>query len=131
MYTTGDIRLYNKSGEEINSALLGITTESLSIDTVLIEANILPVKAFQLSEQINIQDKRVTSVRFSPETIRIAARSEVLEQLDSLPLDLSGIDPDNLDEGTNVITVRIQKPSEDAVLSNDTVIMTLEVTDEE
>ncbi len=131
MYTTGDIRLYNKSGEEINSALLGITTESLSIDTVLIEANILPVKAFQLSEQINIQDKRVTSVRFSPETIKIAARSEVLEQLDSLPLDLSGIDPDNLDEGTNVITVRIQKPSEDAVLSNDTVIMTLEVTDEE
>ena len=51
----------------------------------------------------------------------------MLEQMDSLPIDLSGIDADNLENGTNVITVRVQKPSEDAVLSNDTVILTIEV----
>ena len=103
------------------------STESLSIDTVLIEANVLPVRTFQLNEQFDLQDSRITSVRFSPETVRVAARSEVLEQMDSLPIDLSGIDADNLENGTNVITVRVQKPSEDAVLSNDTVILTIEV----
>ncbi len=127
LFTTGDIRLYNRAGEEINNPLIGITTESLSIDTVLIEANVLPVRTFQLNEQFDLQDSRITSVRFSPETVRVAARSEVLEQMDSLPIDLSGIDADNLENGTNVITVRVQKPSEDAVLSNDTVILTIEV----
>lgn len=127
LITTGDIKLYNRAGEEISSPLLGITTESLSIDTVLIEANVLPVKSFQISEQMNIGDERITSVKYSPETVKVAARSEVLEQLSELLLDPTVVNPDELENGTNVITIRIQKPSEDAVLSNDTVILTLEV----
>ena len=118
--------------QEVSSPLLGITTESLSIDTVLIEANVLPVKTFQINEQISgLDSSRIKSVRFSPETVKVAARSEVLDQLDTLLIDPSAVLPDDLNEGTNVITVRIQKPSEDAVLSNETVIMTLEVDKEE
>lgn len=132
IFTTGDIRLYNRAGEEVSSPLLGITTEALSIDTVLIEANVLPVKTFQIDEQVaGLDSSRIKSVRFSPETVKVAARSEVLDQLDTLLLDPSSISPEDLNEGTNVITVRIQKPSEDAVLSNETVIMTLEVDKDE
>lgn len=131
LFTTGDISLYNRAGEEVKSSLLGITTESLSIDTVLIEANVLPAKTFRLNDLLDLQAPEIRSAKFSPESVRVAARSEVLDQLDSLPLDLSGINAESLDNGTNVITIRIPKPSEDAVLSTDTVILTLEVDREE
>ena len=59
--------------------------------------------------------------------MKVAARSVVLDQLEALTLDVSAISADDLEQGTNVVTIRVQKPSEDAVLSNDTVVMTLEV----
>lgn len=127
LFTTGDIQLYNRAGDPVSDTLLGITTESLSIDTVLIEANVLPVKTFQMSDQVTVSDSRITSVKFSPETVKVAARSVVLDQLEALTLDVSAISADDLEQGTNVVTIRVQKPSEDAVLSNDTVVMTLEV----
>lgn len=130
--TTGEIKLYNRAGELVESPLLGITTESLMIDSVLIEANALPTKAFSTEEQIGLSGSvrdgyRMVSMKISPETVRVAAKSEILEQLDDLPLDQYIIDLQTLQEGTTVFNIKVQKPSEDAVLSNDTVIVTLEV----
>jgi YbbR domain-containing protein len=130
--TTGEIKLYNRAGELVESPLLGITTESLMIDSVLIEASALPTKAFSTEEQIGLSGSvrdgyRVVSMKISPETVRVAAKSEILEQLDDLPLDQYIIDLQTLQEGTTVFNIKVQKPSEDAVLSNDTVIVTLEV----
>ena len=68
---------------------------------------------------------KVRSVKVSPETVRVAARNEVLEQMDELTLDRK-INIDGLDE-TTVFQVKVQKPSEDAVLSNETVTVTIEV----
>ena len=136
LVTTGDIRLYNRAGEEVVSPLLAITTESLSIDSVLIEASILPTKSFHVKEQVDFQGDlktgyAISSIKYSPEVIRVAAKSEALEQLDELPLDLATVNLQNLSAGTNVFTIRAQKPSEDAVLSNDTVIITVEVEEDE
>ena len=39
---SSDIKLYNRAGEEVRSPLLGITDSSVPIDSVLIEANMLP-----------------------------------------------------------------------------------------
>ena len=64
-------------------------------------------------------------MKVSPETVRVAARNEVLEQMDELTLDRK-INIDDLDE-TTVFQVKVQKPSEDAVLSNETVTVTVEV----
>ena len=112
MISSGIIKLFNSSNEEVDSSLLEITTESLTIDTVLIEGNVLPARTF-------------SSVRISPETVKIAARSEVLSQLEELVFDRT-IDLQDLDETTS-FPIKIQKPSEDAVLSNDTINVTVEI----
>ena len=128
--TTGEIKLYNRSGDEITNSLLGITSESLTIDSVLIEANIYPTRSFRIENQIDMLGEvqkgyHVSSVKISPETVTVAARSEVLEQLDELSLDRT-ISLQNLSE-TTVFQMKVQKPSEDAVLSNETVTVTVEI----
>ena len=131
MQTTGEIRLYNRAGEEVDSPLMEITTEGTIIDTVLIEGNVLPAKSFDIKKLISLEDKipedyEITSVRVSPETIRVAARFEVLEQMDELTL--AWKDEKELPGGkTFVFQLNVLKPSEDAVLSNETVTVTVEV----
>ena len=130
MQTTSEIRLYNRSGEEVSSPLINITTESVIIDTVLVECSILPAKSFNIRNLIETQGMvkdgyRVSSVKVSPETIRVAARNEVLEQMDDIAMDRN-INLQDLSE-TTVFQLKVQKPSEDAVLSNETVTVTVEV----
>ncbi len=130
LLTTGEIQLYDRSGKLIESPLLDISTEGTAIDTVLIEGNVLPTKSFSVSDQVEIQGNakegyRIVSVKVSPETINVAARNEVLEQMNEIAFDRI-ITLEDLDE-TTVFQVKVQKPSEDAVLSNDTVTVTVEV----
>ena len=134
MLSTGMIRLYDRSNEEIESPLLDITTEGLTIDTVLIEGVILPAKTFDISGYFELQGNvsegyRVSSIRVSPENIKVAAKTDVLEQLDELMTDRL-VNVEGLSE-TTVFQAKIQKPSEDAVLSNDTVTITVEIAPEE
>ena len=130
LWTTGEIKLYNRAGEEIQSPLLDITTEGTTIDTVLIEGNVLPTKSFSVSNMIEMQGEvkegfRLVSFKVSPETVTVAARNEVLEQMNELALDRN-ISLADLEE-TTVFQLKVQKPSEDAVLSNETVTVTAEI----
>lgn len=132
--TTGDIKLYNRAGEEVSSPLLSVTTEGVQIDSVLIEYTVLPTKSFNVSDMIELQGNvkegyKVSSIKVSPETIRVAARNEVLEQMNELVLDRV-INLQDLEE-TTVFQIKVQKPSEDAVLSNETVTVTVEVERDE
>ena len=126
--TTAEIRLFDKSGEEVDNSQLTISTDGITIDSVLIEANILPTRTFFVQDMIQLNGDPAEGyearVRVSPEYIKIAARSEVLDQLDELPLE-----PINISGKTEtVITqLKVQKPSEDAVLSNETVTVTVEI----
>ena len=133
MITTGEIKLLNRANDEVNSPLLDITTESMAIDSVLIEGNMLPAKSFDIRNVIEFQGEpeegyKVTSYRISPETVKVAAKNEVLEQLKELALDRY-IDLDGLYE-TTVFQIKIQKPSDEAVLSNDTITVTVEIEPE-
>ena len=130
LWTTGEIKLYNRSGDEVDSTLLDITTEGTTIDTVLIEGNVLPTKSFNISNMIETQGQvkegfRLVSFKVSPETITVAARNEVLEKMNELALDRN-ISLEDLEE-TTVFQIKVQKPSEDAVLSNETVTVTVEI----
>lgn len=134
LLTTGEIVLYNRAGEEVSSPLLSITTEGTAIDSVLIEGNVLPTKSFNISNMIEVQGEAKSGYKFvsckvSPETITVAARNEVLEQMDELALDRK-ISLDDLEE-TTVFQIKVQKPSEDAVLSNETVTVTVEIERDE
>ena len=61
----------------------------------------------------------------SPESVTVAARSEVLDQLDE-PLMEKTVNVRNLKE-TTVFQLKIQKPSDDAVVSNETVTVTVDI----
>ena len=135
---TAEIKLYNKSQERIDDSQLMITlpdNRGITIDSVLIEASILPVRTYFIQDEIQLigepAEGYTARIRVSPESVKVAARNEVLEQLDELP-----IEPINVSGLTeSIITqLKIQKPSEDAVLSNDTVTVNIDiipVTDEE
>ncbi len=130
-WTTAEIHLYNRAGEEVSNSLLTISSESLTIDSVLIDTTIMPKQYFDTRDSVQINGSpadgyAVTDIRVSPETISIAARSEVLNQMDGLPLDRT-VNIAGLTE-TGVFQLKVQKPSDDAVLSNDTVTVTVEIS---
>lgn len=131
MITSAEIVLYNRSGEPVSSRLLDVTTESLTIDSVLLEATLLPSKTFEVSDIIQTAGNpargyQVKEIRFSPENVTVSARSEVLEQMNELTLDGTTVNLKNLTE-TTAFQFKVQRPSEDAVLSNDTVTVTVEI----
>ena len=130
LLTTGEIQLFDRAGKPMERKMLDITTEGTTIDTVLIEGNVMPTKTFSISDQVEFQGHvkdgyRIVSTKVSPETITVAARNEVLEQMNEIAFDRV-IALEDLDE-TTVFQIKMQKPSDDAVLSNETVTVTVEV----
>ena len=121
---------FNTSGEKVDSSLFTITSSFGSVDQIFYSANILPVQSYITAESIKITGKPEEGYeikgtpRITPETITVAAPGGVLEQLNELPMDpvnVSGL------TDTKVFELKIQKPSSDAVLSNDTVFVTVEI----
>ena len=72
----------------------------------------------------------VKEIRVSPEVVSVAARQEVLDQLTDLSIDRNTVNISNLSE-TTVFQLKVQKPSDDAILSNDTITVTVEIGPEE
>ena len=129
-----DFELYNRSGEKIESSLLEVTSDSLILDKVLIEANILPTKIFDVADLIETTGNvakgyEIKNFRISPESITVAAREEVLSQMDEVPMERT-VSVKNLKE-TTVFQLKVSKPSDDAIISNDTVTVTVEIGQEE
>ena len=128
---TGPLSLYNRSGEEVISDLLEISYEGDTLDSVVLEFNILPTRTFHLDEMIGTLNSvadgfEVRDIHCSPETITVAARQEVLDQMTELALSDRYVNLNNLSE-TTTFQIRVSKPSEDAVLSNDTITVTVEI----
>lgn len=127
---SSEIKLYNRSGDEVDSPLLGTTTASLTIDSVLIETTLYPTLSFDTSDLIQVTGNvakgyEITEVKVSPESITVAARAEVLDQLTELPMERT-VNVKNLSE-TTVFQLKVQKPSDDAIISNETVTVTVEI----
>ena len=128
---TGELKLYNRSGEAVESALLEMSYEGVKVDSVVLESTILPTKTFETDDLISTinQVKRgyeVKATHISPESITVAARSEVLDQLNELSLSEHYVDLKNLSETTS-FQIKVNKPSDDSVISNDTISVTVEI----
>ena len=133
--TSSKIQLYDRTGEIVQSPLLSMTSSSLTIDSVLIEINILPSESFETIDLIQKSGDAakgyiVKNIKVSPEIVTVAARREVLDQLSDLSMDRNTVNINNLTE-TTVFQLKVQKPSEDAILSNDTITVTVEIEPEE
>ncbi len=128
---TGGLELYNRNSEAVNSSLLDISYDGLKLDSVVLETTILPTKTFDTETMISTINQvkdgyEVKKIHISPESITVAARSEVLNQLTELSLSEHYVDLQNLSETTSY-QIKVNKPSDSAVLSNDTISVTVEV----
>ena len=129
--TSAKIRLYNRAGEEVNSPLVSTTSSSLTIDSVVVEMNVMPSISFSTEGVVQLTGTvadgyLIKDVRTSPEIISIAAREEVLKQIEGLPLERSTVNVTDLTE-TTVFQLKVQKPSDETVLSNETITVTVEI----
>ena len=132
---SSDIHLFNRTGDEVNSPFINITSASMNIDTVLIDYTLLRSKSYDTADLIQYTGEvaggyRISNVKVSPEYITVAARQEVLEQMAELPLERNSVNVNGLKE-TTVFQLKVQKPSDDAVISNETVTVTVEIEPEE
>ncbi len=131
---TADLVLYNRSGEEVVNPLLEISYDGVILDSVVLEATILPTRSYDVANLIGTINSvakgyELKAVHVSPETLTIAARSEVLDQMKELALSEHYVDLNKLKETTN-FQIKVSKPSEDAVLSNETITVTVEIEPE-
>ena len=127
---SGELTLFNRSGEKVSDSLLEISYESVSLDSVILEAMILPTKTFDVAGLIGTINEvaegyTLKAVNVSPESLTVAARDEVLEQMTDLALSEHYVDLKDLKETTS-FQIKVSKPSEDAILSNDTITVTVE-----
>ena len=91
----GEIKLLNLKGEEINNPLLTISSGGYDNDIVIIQAEMLPTREYNLREMIRLKGEPAEGYRitgepeFSKETITVAAGENTLRELDELsPLQL-------------------------------------------
>ncbi len=131
MVTTAELKLFSRSGEEVNSSLLEISYDGLTLDGAVLEATILPTRTFEVPDLISTLNEvaegyEVSEIHVSPENVTVAARQEVLDQMSELALSEHYVDLNGLSETTS-FQIKVSKPSEDAVLSNDTITVTVEI----
>lgn len=125
------LRLFNRAGDEVSSDLLEISYDNVPADTVIVEQMIMPTKTFDLTDMITTAGKvasgyEIKSFQISPETLTVAAHSEVLEQMTEPVLMQRTVNVKNLKE-TTTYQIKITKPSDESILSNDTVTVVVEV----
>lgn len=129
------LKLLTRSGEEVQSPLLSITSSSLVIDSVLIDMTILPCKQFYTKDLIRISGTpapgyKVSEISTSPEIITVTAKQEVLDQMEELSLERTTVNVDNMKEDIP-LQLTVFKPSQDAILSNETVTVNIVIVPEE
>lgn len=124
------LRFFNTSGDPIDSSKFTVSSSFGAIDEIFYSATILPAQSYLTADSVKITGRPEDgyeikgSPRITPETITVAAPSSVLEQLNELlmdPVNVSGLTE------TKIFELKIQKPSSDAVLYNDTVFVTVEI----
>ena len=104
--------LQDAQGNEIDASLLRTTYQSILIDTVTVDSQVYPEKAVPIA--VNgayigepAEGYEVTGVTITPESVLVAAPSDVLEQFATVmldaPVDISGA------QETRRVLVRMKK----------------------
>ena len=133
--TTEKIQLIDAAGRIIENPLLKIKTGSIISNRAIIRFNVLPTKTFDTKELIQITGEapegyKIGKIETQPETISIAAGSDTLDKLTTLQTDHI-IDINEMTETSSKDEVTVVKPTDDSVLSNSTIKVTVEFIPEE
>lgn len=128
--TAAAFYLLDEEGNRVESDLLSVTSESVLLDSVVVEQSMYSTKAIELSGESLLSGKpaegyEVKSVTCTPSIIKAAGRAVNLELLDSLyassTVDVSG------KAETFQQQLRVRRPTELIYLSADTVTVEVEI----
>ena len=128
--TAVSFRLVDRAGEEISKDSFLITSQSVLMDSVVLEQSMLPMKTLNLStvglvSGTPAEGYEIKSITITPSSVNAAGPEEVLEQLDSIYADAT-VDVTDLTSSINR-QIRVRKPSELNYLSQDTVTVAVEI----
>ena len=124
-------QLYNRDGEIIDTKYLSITSSNVPIDTIMVYYSVLAKKTFSTADCANLTGKvargyEVTGVTYSPESITICDTSDVLDNMEKLAIEDTGININGL-KASKSFPLKVIKPSDDSRLTNDTITVTVEI----
>lgn len=122
--------LLDADNEIIQSNLLEITSESVLLDSVVVEQQLYSLKSIPLSDIGLIRGApadgyEIKSITITPDTITVAGAADVLAELDALYPD-TYLDISGLTDSTNH-EVRLREPGALAYYSTNTVTVAVEV----
>ncbi|MBQ9326635.1 MAG: hypothetical protein IJ246_12805 [Clostridia bacterium] len=122
--------LLNSQGEEVESSLLEVTSESVLLDSVIVEQTLYPEKELSFSDiglvtgtpAYGYEIKKVT---ISPEQVIAAGHADALQEFEQVFTD-ARIDVTDLNESFTQI-LRLRRPSSLVYLSEETVTVAVEI----
>ena len=123
-------RLLDEKGNAVESSLLEVTSESVLMDSVVVEQTLYSLRTMALSDVGLITGTpangyEIKSVSITPEQVTAAGRESSLALLDTLYPD-SSVSVEGASRSFNQ-QVKVRKPSELVYLSSDSVTVAVEI----
>ena len=123
-------RLLDEQGNAVESSLLEVTSESVLVDSVVVEQTLYSFRSLDLSDVGLISGKpangyEIKSVAITPEQVTAAGREINLNALDTLYPD-SSVSVEGATQSFNQ-QVKVRKPSELVYLSSDSITVAVEI----
>jgi len=130
MRTSAPFYLLDEDGNRVESDLLSVTSESVLLDSVVVEQYVYSAKEMNISDLSMVTGKpaegyEIKSVSFTPTVVKAAGRATNLDLLDTLyassTVDVSGKTEPFQQQ------VKVRRPTELIYLSADTITVEVEI----
>lgn len=123
-------RLLDEQGNAVESSLLEVTSESVLMDSVVVEQTLYSIRTMPLSDVGLITGTpangyEIKSIAITPEQVTAAGRESNLAVLDTLYPD-SSVSVEGASQSFNQ-QVKVRKPSELVYLSSDSITVAVEI----
>ncbi len=122
--------LLDANGDPIQSDLLEVTSESVLLDSIVVEQQVYSVRSIAMSDLGLVRGEpaegyEIKGIHITPAAVTVAARKSTLDTLDLLYansyIDIKGL------TGTTTQSLRIRQPVQLAYISASEVVVTVEI----
>ncbi len=128
--TTAAFKLVDRLGNTVESKLLEVTSESVLLDSVVVEQQLYPMRTLVMSQLGLVTGEpeagyEVKSITVTPSEVKVAGSSDSIDELDTIYPD-GQVDVGGMNESFTQ-QLRVRKLSELKYVSNDTVTVAVEI----
>ncbi len=123
--------LYDRSGETVNNPQIETTSESVYVESVIVEMTLYPMKEVEIGDLGLVKgtpakDYEITNILYTPDKLYIAAPQTILDTLDKVFVN-GTIDVTRKNESFNQ-QVRAIRPAETVWMNADTLNVEVEIS---